>query len=144
MKHHRSLLLFLPILLIANGPAWVEVCQGSRVPKAQRLLFDQEINLTAAEIAQAKAEHAPWGVPACPKLLPHREYLVCYDLDQLTPQWAMYKLTRNDLGLAPRRDALRTDPRLTDDEPLSHVLYLIEETLLEVEVRVERLRWAPG
>jgi hypothetical protein len=31
-----------------------------------------------------------------------------------------------------------------DLEPLSHVLYLIEETLLEVEVRVERLRWAPG
>ena len=27
---------------------------------------------------------------------------------------------------------------------LSHALYLIEETLLEVEARVERLRQAPG
>ena len=30
-----------------------------------------------------------------------------------------------------------------EDEPLSHALYLIEETLLEVEQRVERLRRMP-
>jgi hypothetical protein len=31
-----------------------------------------------------------------------------------------------------------------DGEQLSHALYLIEETLLEVEQRVERLRRVPG
>lgn len=32
---------------------------------------------------------------------------------------------------------------LVDDEDVGHVLYLIEETLLDVEKRVERLRRVP-
>jgi endonuclease G, mitochondrial len=111
----RSVLIAVAILL-ATSTAWGEICRGSRVRKAILEEFDRAVQLTAEEIAQAKATHAPWGVAACPRLLAHREYLVCFDLDRHVALWVSYTLTASDLTAAKRLDAFRSDPRLTDEE----------------------------
>ncbi len=109
-------LLVLVVLTVFAGAAWAEVCPGSKVRKALLAQYDQTAILTQAEAATAKAEHAPWGLPSCPKVLAHREYLVCYDLDHRIALWVSYKLKREDVKDVPRLDAFRTDPRLTDEE----------------------------
>ena len=109
-------LLVLGLLVAFASPAWAEVCNGSKVKKADLTVYDQAVVLSQAESDQAIQTHLPYGTPQCPKLLPHREYIVCYDLDHRVPRWAAYTLTSADLGPARRLDAFRTDPRLTTDE----------------------------
>jgi DNA/RNA endonuclease G (NUC1) len=116
MNHvrHVRYWLALTLLLVVSGTAWAEVCSGSKVKKADLVVFDQGVELTPAEQSTALQTHLAHGVPPCPKLLAQREFIVCYDLAHRVPQWAAYKLTSADLGPSIRLDAFRTDPRPTD------------------------------
>ena len=55
-------------------------------------------------------------MPACSKLLPHREYIVCYDPEHRVTSWVSYTLRREDTMERNRLDAFRSDPRLGEDE----------------------------
>ena len=72
--------------------------------------------LSETEQADAIQTHLPFGTPACPKLLPEREYILCYDPVARIGLWAGYRLRAADVIPAQRRNAFRTDPRLTDQE----------------------------
>ena len=116
-------LIALAVLLIFTGSAWAEICKGSKVKVADLAQFDQEVFLSQAEVDTAIQTHLLFGQPACPRLLPHREYIVCYDPDQRITLWAGYLLTAQDVVDATRLDAFRTDPRLTTDESAHCVDY---------------------
>jgi len=114
--HARSLLSLAMLLLLA-GAAWAEVCPFNEVPKATLAQYDQQVVLTEAEKQQARTEHAPWGAARlCNRLLEHREYLVCYDPQTRVALWVAYRLRAADVTDLPRKNAFRTDPRLTADE----------------------------
>jgi endonuclease G len=104
------------LLAILAGNAAAETCQGSDVRKALLEEYDKLVFLTPADVSKAKATHAPWGTPPCPKLLIHREYLVCFDLERRVASWVSYKLTSEDVTDRGRLDAFRSDPRLTEAE----------------------------
>jgi DNA/RNA endonuclease G (NUC1) len=104
------------LLLCLLPSAWAEVCKGSKVPKDERDQYDAQATLTQEEATQALQPHLPYGQPACPSLLPGREYILCYSPTHHIALWAAYQLTAKDLVDLPRRDAFRTDPRLGDDE----------------------------
>ena len=108
--------LTIVVLALVTGSAWAEVCKGSKVKQADLAQYDQEVNLSQAEVDTALETHLPFGQPACPRLLPQREYILCYDPDQRLTLWAGYLLRAEDLVKATRLDAFRTDPRLTDTE----------------------------
>jgi DNA/RNA endonuclease G (NUC1) len=110
-----ALLLVLPL----SGAAWAEVCKGSKVPKAELAQYDAQVDLTAPEREAALQTHLPWGQPACPKLLPGKEYILCYDPGNRVALWAAYNLRAEDVVSAQRLDAFRTDPRLSVDENAS-------------------------
>jgi endonuclease G len=112
----RRGLFVLLLLAMSAANAWAETCQGSKVRKALLEEYDQLLFLTPGEESAAKATQAPWGTPPCSKLLTHREYLVCYDTDRRVAAWVTYRLTRDDVVELERRDAFRTDPRLTEEE----------------------------
>jgi len=107
-----TLLLLLAFLTAASA----EVCKGSKVPKADLALYDAQVTLSATDRETTLQTHLPYGPPNCPKLLPQREYVLCYDPIHRVALWAAYKLTADDVVTAQRLDAFRTDPRLTDDE----------------------------
>ncbi len=112
--------LVTPVLLLfLAGSAWAEVCKGSKVPKAEREQYDAQATLSVAEAQQAIQTHLPWGQPTCPKLLPNREYIVCYTPTHRVALWAAYQLRAEDVVSATRRDAFRTDPRLSEQESAS-------------------------
>lgn len=98
------------------GAGQSEVCPGSKVKKANLAKFDQHLVLPQSEVNAAIARHLPWGMPDCAKLLVLREYVVCYDTARRIPSWAAYQLTAAEIVPKERRDAFRTDPRLTDAE----------------------------
>src|SRR6266702_242572 len=102
------------MIFLCTGSAWAEICKGSKVKKADLLVFDQGVELTQPERDQAIQTHLPYGTPPCPKFRVHREYIVCYDVTRRVPQWAAYTLTTADLGPRARLDAFRTDPRVMD------------------------------
>jgi DNA/RNA endonuclease G (NUC1) len=104
------------VLLLLVGSAWAEVCPGAKVPKAEREQYDAQATLSATESELALKTHLPWGQPACPKLLPAREYILCYSPASRLALWAAYQLRAEDVVSATRRDAFRTDPRLTDED----------------------------
>jgi endonuclease G len=54
--------------------------------------------------------------PECPKLLPGREYILCYTPAQRVALWAAYQLRAEEVISATRRDAFRADPRLTNED----------------------------
>jgi endonuclease G, mitochondrial len=118
LKRRKLRRRWLPVLLafILTGDGFAEICRGSRIRKAQLLEYDQLVSLTSADIEKAKQDHAPFGMPACSKLLPQREYLVCYDPERRVASWVSYTLRREDIVDRDRLDAFRSDPRLTDDE----------------------------
>jgi len=98
------------------GTASPEVCTGSKVKKADLVIFDGHLVLPQSQIDASIAKHLPWGAPGCPKLLVLKEYVVCYDAQKRIPLWAGYQLTSAEIVQKERRDAFRTDPGLTDDE----------------------------
>ncbi len=108
----------LPLFLVLSltAAAWAEVCKGNKVPKAELAGHDQQLTLTDAERDRALETHGAWGTARCPRLLSQREYLVCYDPDNRVALWVSYQLRREDVVQRDRRDAFRTDPRLTDAE----------------------------
>jgi len=113
----RSRHLFAGILLLVFAASAVaEVCPNPQVPKAERDQADQLLFLSATEQAEAIQAHLPFGIPACPKLLPEREYILCYDPVLRIGLWAGYRLRAEDVIQAQRRNAFRTNPRLTDQE----------------------------
>ena len=69
-------LVFLLSLLTA---ASAEICKGSRVPRAILADYDAQVSLSATDQETALQIHLPYGQPTCPKLLPQREYVLCYD-----------------------------------------------------------------
>ena len=111
----RKLVLFFLLLLI-HWPAFAEVCKGSRVPKAELRRYDATARLSQREAETALATHLPYGQPACPTLLPGREYILCYTAAHRTALWAAYTLRGEEVVHRARRDAFRSDPRLTADE----------------------------
>lgn len=114
IKSRHYLALTLVLLLISA--AWAEVCKGSKVPKADLATYDTQVVLSQDEQVAAIDSHLPYGQPACPRLLPGREYILCYDPVNRVALWAAYKLTAENVVSAQRLDAFRTDPRLTDEE----------------------------
>jgi DNA/RNA endonuclease G (NUC1) len=112
------LLPFL-FLILMTGSAWAEVCKGSRIPRAELPRLDAHVELSPAELDTALQAHLPWGQPACPRLLPQQEYILCYDPVNRITLWAAYKLKSEEVVSAERRDAFRTDPRLSVDENAS-------------------------
>lgn len=111
---HVASVLLLTISLCAS--ARPEVCPGSKVKKANLKRFDQHLVLPQSEIDAAIAKHLPWGMPDCGKLLPLGEFVVCYDMGRRIPVWVAYQLTASQIVTKERRDAFRTDPRLTDEQ----------------------------
>jgi endonuclease G, mitochondrial len=107
-----GLILFLSLLASASA----EVCKGSKVPKTELRRYDAKATLSRQEAETSLATHLPYGQPACPKLLPGREYILCYASAQRTALWAAYELRGEDVRNRARRDAFRSDPRLTADE----------------------------
>jgi endonuclease G len=112
----RHVVGILLAVLAWCGTAQPEVCSGSKVKVAELKKFDQHLVLTQNEINAAIATHLPWGAPECAKLLVLREFVVCYDAQRRIPLWAAYQLTSAEIIQKERRDAFRTDPRLTDAE----------------------------
>jgi len=108
--------ILITLLLFGCSSVAAEICKGAKIRKAQLNTYDQHLPLSQAEINAAISKHLPWGAPTCPKLLALREFVICYDVDHRIPLWAAYVLTAGDVVTAPRLDAFRTDPRLTDDE----------------------------
>src|ERR1700682_3593956 len=95
----------LVFLALLTGSAAAEVCKGSKVKQADLAQFDQGVNLSQVEVDTALETHLPFGQPACPRLLPQREYIVCYDPDQRLTLWVGYLLRAEDLVKAIRLDA---------------------------------------
>jgi len=112
----REAVGILLAVLVCCGTAQPEVCPGSKVKKADLVKFDQHLVLPQNEINAAIAKHLPWGSPECAKVLVLREYIVCYDAQRRIPSWASYRLTASEIIQKERRDAFRTDERLTDNE----------------------------
>jgi DNA/RNA endonuclease G (NUC1) len=108
--------LVVVVLLLLTGPAWAEVCKGSGVPKAELRRYDAKVTISQRDVEAALATHLPWGQPACPTLLPNREYVLCYAPTHRVALWAAYELRGQDVVTRARRDAFRSDPRLTPDE----------------------------
>lgn len=106
----------LALLVILSAAASAEVCKGSKVPKADLAQYDAQAVLSPSDQEAALQKHLPYGQPACPKLLPQREYILCFDPENRVALWAGYKLTAADVVSAERLDAFRTDPRLTEAE----------------------------
>lgn len=50
------------------------------------------------------------------RLLFHKEYALCYDVDRKVAAWASYRLERKDIKDAQRWNAFRSDPRLPIDQ----------------------------
>lgn len=118
MQMHRLTrqIIVLGLFLIFAARAAAEVCPNPQVPKAQRDAADQLLFLSETEQAEAIQTHLPFGTPQCPRLLPQREYILCYDFAKRVGLWAGYRLRAGDVITAQRRNAFRTDPRLTDAE----------------------------
>jgi DNA/RNA endonuclease G (NUC1) len=104
------------LLLLLTGPTAAEVCKGNKVPKAELRRYDAKVTLSQREVEAALATHLPFGQPACPTLLPGREYILCYASAHRTALWAAYTLRGEEVVTRERRDAFRFDPRLTADE----------------------------
>jgi DNA/RNA endonuclease G (NUC1) len=115
--------LALTFVLLLTSAAYAEVCKHSKIPKAEREQYDAQATLSSAEEQQAIQTHLPWGQPACPKLLPNREYIVCYTPTARVALWAAYQLKAEDVVSAQRRDAFRTDPRLSAEKSATYADY---------------------
>ena len=114
--HRMRYPLALLLVLFLVGSVSAEVRKGSKVPQAELHRYDAQATLPPSDVAQAIATHLPWGQPACPTLLPGREYVLCYTTDHRTALWAAYELRGQDVKPRARRDAFRSDPRLTSDQ----------------------------
>src|SRR5262249_53539637 len=103
------------------SPLHAEICQDSKVTKANLATFDHHLadGLTAGETTAALSRHLPFGRPACDRLLPLGDYIVCYDVANRIPAWVAYELTAGEVITKERRDAFRTDPRLSETESSS-------------------------
>jgi len=120
LECRRTRYFFIVVLLFGlTGSAWAEVCKGSKVPRATLAEYDGKVTLSATEREAAIQTHLPWGAPACPTLLPHQAYIVCYSPEARVALWAAYGLRAEDLVSAERKDAFRTDPRLSEEENAS-------------------------
>lgn len=118
MRIHRQArhLFALGLLLVFAASAAAEVCPSSQVPKAERDQYDALVPISPAQEATALQTHLPFGAPPCPKLLPQGEYIVCYSPTHRVALWAAYRLKAEDVVDLPRRNAFRTDPRLTAED----------------------------
>lgn len=112
----RSVVAVLLGAVVSTGAVHAEVCKGSKVSSTTLQQYDGRLPLSQADATAAIAEHLPFGTPQCAKLLALHWYVVCYDTAKRIPQWVAYKLTARDVVQLPRKDAFRTDPRLTDEE----------------------------
>ncbi len=109
-------LVWLLLIVLSLGSAWADVCQGSKIPKADLAQYDVQAILSPADQEAALQTHLPDGQPTCPRLLPQHEYILCYDPGNRVALWAAYELRAEDVVKADRLDAFRTDPRLSEDE----------------------------
>ena len=118
-RKRTAALLPILLLILMTSSASAEICKGRRIPRAELAQHDAQVELSPAELDAALQAHLPWGQPACPRLLPQREYILCYDPVNRVTLWAAYKLKAEEVMSAERRDAFRTDPRLSADENAS-------------------------
>ena len=116
LSRHARLLICLALVAALTSSAWAEVCKGSKIPVSQLRKYDRDIFLTAEELQQSENTHLPFGQPSCRRYLYQRESVVCYDVGNRVAVWAAYRLRATDIIHKVRRDAFRTDPRLTDVE----------------------------
>ena len=115
----RPFVAVLVGVALLAGVARAEVCKGSKVSAKTLKTYDGHLPLSPGDRAAAVAEHLPFGTPQCAKLLALKGYIACYDTAKRIPLWVAYKLTAQDLVQRTRKDAFRTDPRLTDEENAS-------------------------
>ncbi|MFI5342529.1 MAG: DNA/RNA non-specific endonuclease [Candidatus Methylomirabilales bacterium] len=92
--------------------------------RAKLAEYDGKVTLSAPEREATLQTHLPWGAPACPTLLPQQAYIVCYSPEGRVALWAAYRLRAEDLVSAERKDAFRTDPRLSVEETASCADYV--------------------
>lgn len=121
MRSLRHLLSLALVLIFATATA-AEYCtsQGSPALKKSDVPgFDAKVVLTQGEIAASEAKHLPWGRPECPRILFHREYVVCFDEPRKVAGWASYRMEKADVVDATRVNAFRTDPRFPTDRQAS-------------------------
>jgi DNA/RNA endonuclease G (NUC1) len=109
-------LVILALLLLFAGSAWAEICDLKNVSRADLPQYDARVRLSPSERDAAIKTHLPWGEPACPKLLPNREYILYYSVTYRIPLWAAYELRDQHIAKGERREAFRSDPRLSADE----------------------------
>jgi len=112
------ILPFLVILLFLAAPAfsWAEICPGSQVPKAELQKLDSALPIPLQDKLESEVAHLPWGFPGQTRLLYQREFIISYDPEHRVPVWVAYKLRAQDVVNRKRRNAFRTDPRLTPEE----------------------------
>jgi len=113
---HGKIWAVVLVVLLGVAGARAEVCTGSKVGASTLKKYDKKLPLSDSDAATAIAEHLPFGQPDCDKLLVLTDYVVCYDVEKRIPKWVAYKLTKADVTSRTRKDAFRSDPRLTDDE----------------------------
>lgn len=105
-----------------SGIASGQSC-GCEVSGAKEDAYNDLLNLSAAEIAAAKAVHLPFGAPVSKSdkhgehFLHQEDYITYYDDDLRVPLWVAYRLTRADLAhTLERTECFRTDPRLSSEQ----------------------------
>ena len=99
------------VLILFSGTTWAEVCKGSKVPKAALGKYDAQVVLSPDDEATAIQTHLPYGQPACPRLLPQHEYIICYDPVIRVALWAAYHLTAEEVVSAQTPSSLTGRPR---------------------------------
>ena len=89
---------FVLILFVAAStvPASAEACKGSDAPTPELRHYDATATRPLPDTDAVINTHLPWGQPACPKLLPNREYVLCYTAAQRVPLCAAHETRRED------------------------------------------------
>ncbi|MCH8246961.1 MAG: DNA/RNA non-specific endonuclease [Bacteroidetes bacterium] len=114
-----TVLLLLTGSLVIADLASAQTC-GCDISTRFVAAYNELLELSDAEKADAEARHMPWGVPetvtANERLLHQDGYVINHDGDLRTATWVAYRLTAEDLSSdRERTECFRPDPRLPDE-----------------------------
>jgi hypothetical protein len=79
--------LVIGFFVILTDTCLADIYRGSSVGMAKLQEYHKLVRLTSGEETKTKEDHAPWEILACPKLLPHCEYIVYYDSEHRIATW---------------------------------------------------------
>lgn len=116
------LILLALVLSLSPYPVFSQRCPDCEIVVAREQQYDQLLQLTATQRAEAEALHLPWGRPVPPagasneRMLHQLEYLIWYDDDLFTLVWTAHRLSSEDAAAERDRvECFRRDLRLVDD-----------------------------